>query len=267
VSTYIFDQAAQRELDRLRALEDMYDDATRHRLTTLGVTSGWRCLEVGCGAGGIAYWLAETVSPRGCVVATDLDPRFMDRSGRKNLEVVRHDILTDPLEDNHFDLIHARAVLEHLPACQQALERLVAATRPGGWVVIEDTDFGGPMLAATIRYTMPAEVAALGERCSRAVEALFRGIGANPNLGPALAGMLRASGLVNVDMELHGRVAWGGRARDFGHLTVETLRTQILGAGLLTEEEIEQFASLIRQPEFGYMPLPIVTAWGQRPEE
>lgn len=131
--------------------------------------------------------------------------------------------------------------------------------------MIEDTNFGGTMLVATIRYTMKADVAALGERCARAIETLFRGIGANPNLGSALPGMFRASGLVNIDMELRGRVAWGGRARDFGHLTVENLRTQILGAGLLTEEEIEQFASLMTQPEFGYMPLPIVTAWGQRP--
>lgn len=81
MSTYLFVQAAQQELERLQALEDLYDDVTMHRLTTLGVSAGWRCLEVGCGAGGIAYWLAETVGPRGSVVATDLDPRFIDKAG------------------------------------------------------------------------------------------------------------------------------------------------------------------------------------------
>ncbi len=34
-----------------------------------------------------------------------------------------------------------RAVLEHLPAREQVLTQLVAALRPGGWLLVEDTDF------------------------------------------------------------------------------------------------------------------------------
>lgn len=266
MSTYIFDQAAQRELDRLRALEDLYDDATKHRLTTLGVAAGWSCLEVGCGAGGVARWLAEMVGPDGHVVATDLDPRFLEGTALDNLDVRRHDILEDPLDESSFDLVHARAVLEHIPACQQALERMVTATRPGGWVVVEDSDFGGPMVAAAIRYFLPVAEAHLGERLMHAVGVLFQGVGANPNLGPALPGMLRSAGLVNIGAELHGSFVWGARERDFGRLTVEHLREHMVGAGLVTEEEIERFLVLTQQPEFAYMPLPMMTVWGRRPE-
>jgi ubiquinone/menaquinone biosynthesis C-methylase UbiE len=111
--------------------------------TQLGIRQGWRCLEVGCGAGGIALWLADQVGTAGHVLATDLDTRFLHGHGRANLDVLTHDIVTDQLDDAAFDLVHARAVLEHVPARHGALARMVSALKPGGWLLVEDVDFGG----------------------------------------------------------------------------------------------------------------------------
>jgi ubiquinone/menaquinone biosynthesis C-methylase UbiE len=134
MSSYTFDQAAATERERLGALEDLYDDDSMSRLAALGVGEGWRCLEVGCGAGGVARWLAARVGPTGHVVATDLYPRFMAGEAAPNLDVRRHDIVTDPLEESAYDLVHARAVLEHIPARVEALAHMVRAVRPGaGW--------------------------------------------------------------------------------------------------------------------------------------
>ncbi|MGI5457259.1 class I SAM-dependent methyltransferase [Streptomyces sp. CA-249302] len=66
---YIFDQSWKDEHARLRALEDVYDGQSRHRLAELGVAEGWQCLEVGCGAGSIARWLAQRVGTGGRVLA------------------------------------------------------------------------------------------------------------------------------------------------------------------------------------------------------
>src|SRR5262245_40133453 len=129
---YVFNQGWQKERDRLGALESLFDGSSRRLLTGLGVGEGWRCLEVGCGAGGLALWLADTVGETGRVLATDLDTRFLDGQARTNLEVRTHNIVTDQVEEAAFDLIHARAVLEHLPDRQQVLKRLAAALRPGG---------------------------------------------------------------------------------------------------------------------------------------
>jgi ubiquinone/menaquinone biosynthesis C-methylase UbiE len=136
--TYVFDQAWQQELGRLRSLEDLFDPASRRHLAALGVGPGWRCLEVGCGAGSLALWLADQVGPDGHVLATDLDPRFLQGHGRTNLEARRHDLLSDPLEPASFDLVHARAVVEHVADRKRALARLAAALKPGGWLVLED---------------------------------------------------------------------------------------------------------------------------------
>src|SRR5262249_2243703 len=59
--------------------------------------------------------------------------RFMERSAYRrstHIERRRHDIGTDPLPEQAFDLIHARLVLQHVPQRHDALAELVAALRP-----------------------------------------------------------------------------------------------------------------------------------------
>ena len=55
----------------------MIPGTIRH-LQALGVSKGWRCLEIGAGAGSIAAWLCEQVDADGSVVAIDLDTRLID---------------------------------------------------------------------------------------------------------------------------------------------------------------------------------------------
>lgn len=40
-----------------------------------------------------------------------------------------------------FDLVHARALLCHLPEREQALDRMLGAVRPGGWILVEEPDY------------------------------------------------------------------------------------------------------------------------------
>jgi ubiquinone/menaquinone biosynthesis C-methylase UbiE len=170
MSTHLYDQAWHQEYDRMRSLEDLFDAATTHQLAELGVGEGWQCLEVGCGAGSIAYWLADRVGSTGRVVATDIDTRFVDGHARENLEVRRHDLLADPLEADTFDLAHVRALLEHLGERERALQALVAAVRPGGWVVVEDIDVGDISTSVILRYVDPPDAAEVVERLARGIE-------------------------------------------------------------------------------------------------
>jgi len=77
----------EKERDRLGALEAVFDHASTRRLADLGVGAGRRCLEVGCGAGGVALWLAAQVGPTGGVLTTDLDTRFVTGHAQSNLDV------------------------------------------------------------------------------------------------------------------------------------------------------------------------------------
>jgi 2-polyprenyl-3-methyl-5-hydroxy-6-metoxy-1,4-benzoquinol methylase len=147
---YLFDHAAKAERERLAAIEAAANPLTIEYLGQIGVGPGWHCLEVGAGAGSIAEWLCHRVGPNGQVVATDLQTRFLERIEAPNLVVRRHDITVDELERETFDLVSSRKVLEHLAVPSAALGRMVAALRPGGWLLAEDSD-----LASFMRVSFP----------------------------------------------------------------------------------------------------------------
>jgi hypothetical protein len=154
--------------------------------------------------------------------------------------------------------------LEHIPARERALARLVAAARTGGWVVVEDVDFGGAMASALARYTHPPDHAALVERLARALDALFAARGADASFGARLPGALREAGLTNVAAELRAPFGW---AAPNGISSASACSTSRAPAGRrpVTAEEVARFVELTAEPRFGALILPMVTAWGQRP--
>ena len=96
------------ELDRLRILENTLDLTTIRHLEMTGVSEGWRCLEVGAGAGSVAQWLSSRVGLRGRVVATDINIIFLRQLSFPNVEIRQHDIIKDDLETGLYDLVHCR---------------------------------------------------------------------------------------------------------------------------------------------------------------
>ncbi len=143
MSNYIFDNAGQQASQRFTSLETQYDPWTIRHLEATGIGTGWQCWEIGGGGGSIATWLGQCIGPTGHVLVTDIDPRFLvelTTLDHAHIEIQHHDIGTDPLPAQPFDLIHARLVLIHVPAREQALQRMVAALSPGGWLVVEDFD-------------------------------------------------------------------------------------------------------------------------------
>lgn len=136
---YLLDNARVEAGERFTWLAELFDGVTRGHLDRLGLTEGWRCWEVGAGGPGIPETLATAVGPTGHVLATDIDPAWLDPHA--GYEVRRHDVVADPPpQPGTFDLVHARLVLVHLPDRARALATMVAALRPGGWLVIEDAD-------------------------------------------------------------------------------------------------------------------------------
>jgi len=264
MNTYVFDQGWQKERDRLRGIESLHDSYSTRCLADLGVSEGWHCLEVGFGAGGVALWLAEQVGSTGRVLAVDLDPRFLDGHGRANLEVRKLDILTDPLEEAAFDLAHARAVLEHIPDRQRALERMVSAVRPGGWLVLEAAYFGGAMIETLVNYTDPPEHAPLYERIGRAVVAVFTAAGGDATFGARLVRALKNAGLVSIAAEARTHVVAGG-TENWVRGTAEHLADHLVRTGLVTASDIESVLAMTVDPSCHYAPSCMVTAWGQRP--
>jgi 2-polyprenyl-3-methyl-5-hydroxy-6-metoxy-1,4-benzoquinol methylase len=141
VGSYVFDNSWEQERERLAGLEAANDPDTISHLESLGVSPGWRCLEIAAGGGSIAQWLCRRVAPSGKVVATDIDTRFLEILDEPNLDVRRHNLVSEDLPEDEFDLIHGRFIVEYLPDREQIVKKLVSSLKPGGWILLEDADF------------------------------------------------------------------------------------------------------------------------------
>jgi SAM-dependent methyltransferase len=139
---YAFPHTGADERRRLDLFAERLDPLTRRRVGLLGLARGARCLEIGGGRGSVARWLCEYVGPDGHVTATDLETGFLAELSLPNLEVLRYDVRTDEFPPGSFDLVHARAVLMHIPNRMATLRRMVSWLAPGGWLLVEEPDFG-----------------------------------------------------------------------------------------------------------------------------
>jgi hypothetical protein len=141
---------------------------------------------------------------------------------------------------------------------------MVAAVRPGGWVVAEDPDHGSSMIPALSRYVDPPEHAELWERVFHGLDKLFTRAGADASFGPRLPRALAEAGLERVGAELHTPLLRGG-AGSLLQLTIQQLQAPLAGTGLVNDREIERFLELLAHQSFGCLPFIMVTAWGRRP--
>jgi SAM-dependent methyltransferase len=263
MSTYVFDNAWELERERLGGLESVLDPGTTRHLAAIGVGPGWACLEVGGGGGSITEWMCRRVGRTGTVVATDLDTRFLDALDEPNLEVLRHDILADELPESTFDLIHSRLVLEHLPARESVLERMKAALKPGGWVLIEDLDWRGYFSTPPQVYWYPADDQELTVRVWGAVVRVMEGAGYDHAFGCRLPDVLSRLGFGEVAAEARIAMYRGGTPGSAApRFTLQHLREGILATGITPDEldrEVERFTDPKR-----YGGPTMVAAWGCR---
>jgi SAM-dependent methyltransferase len=256
-----FDTADERQ--RLALLAAALDPISTRHLTRLGVGAGgraWRCLEVGAGGGSIARWLADQVAPRGRVVATDIETRFLDEIDRPNVEVRRHDVTVDPLEPLGYDLVHCRLLLLHLADPAAVLQRLADAVAPGGLLLVEEWEY------ATIRVADAGHpLAAATTKVNEALLELTLGVGIDVHLGRRLPDLVEATGLVGVDHDGTLRITRGTPEATMAKASTALLRPALLGRRLVTEAELDAWFQALSDPAFRMIDYTTISVWGRRP--
>ncbi len=250
---------AARERQRLLAVQEEFDPDTFRRLEQLGVGPGWACLEVGCGAGSVLGWLAARVGPAGKAVGLDLDPRFVAEPLATNVAIRGGDVATTDLEKGSFDLVHARFVFIHVGQREAALANVLRALKPGGWLLLEEPDFGpaGPASENGIESRVVNTV-------YEATRQMYLAAGGDPFLGRRLVGWLQAHGLQVERAEAKAALWQGGsqRAR-LRRQAVEQLWPRLLATGAVTEAELEEFQRGAEDSAVWAFDYTTVAVWGR----
>ncbi len=196
-----------KDVERLRLLHEVYGPGTEALFHRVGLRDGMRVVEIGCGSGNIACWVAEQVVPRGSVMALDNSPGQIEqarkqaqRRGLRNIEFQVADAYSPRLPEASFDLAYCRLVLMHLTHPADALRAMKSLVKPGGKVVCEEMDLGcwlcDPPAHAMKRFFELNEALGVkrGEnfQLGASLHRLFRGVGfARPEVGTNFSLALR----------------------------------------------------------------------------
>jgi SAM-dependent methyltransferase len=255
---YLLDNQQPEAGTRFELLDRMFNVATFRRIEATGITAGWRCWEVGAGGPGIPTWLARRAGPDGEVLATDIDISWLHGDG---FDVRRHDVAADPAPGVGFDLVHARAVLTHVPGRDQALAKMVAALRPGGWLVLEDVDPGLQPLSCPDEHTSEHRRA---NRLRQGFRTLLTRRGADVAYGRTLPRRLSEAGLTEVEAEAYFPLSSPDCAA-LETATIRLIRDDLVAAGLATAEEVDGHLRYIATDPGQFATSAMVTAWGRKP--
>ena len=123
---------------------DLYRRPLATALERLGLEAGWRCVDVGAGAGDVSVAFAELVGRGGRVYAVDSDPRARDEvaaaaAATGGAQVIS---ITQAGEDlalpESVDLAYCRFLLMHVLEPRVVLERMVASLRIGGYLLAQE---------------------------------------------------------------------------------------------------------------------------------
>jgi SAM-dependent methyltransferase len=217
---------SDRELDRLSAQARLVDPITRQFLREAGIAHGMRVLDIGTGAGDVAFLLAELVGDGGEVVGIDRAPGALavararaDAHSRRNVSFLEGDP-TRMVFGRGFDGVVGRYVLQFQPDPVALLRELACHLNPGGIVAFHELDWD------SVRSFPPSPIY---DRCCGWIVETLRMLGAETRMGIKLHATFVAAGLPAPSMRL-GAVVGGGLNGGDGLALVTDLVESLLPA-------------------------------------
>lgn len=159
-----------------------------------------KILEIGSGPGVITRRLCD-IYPNASIICLELDEDFVNYSKsvlpenlKGRVSILQGDITEAKLEENTYDIVYARLVLQHVHGVDVALQNIYRVLKPGGKVLITDVDEG---LFGIIDPPIPELQYALGQHIKEQVIE-----GGDRFIGRKFWRMLKAANFTSVDFEL-----------------------------------------------------------------
>ncbi|MGI9089026.1 MAG: methyltransferase domain-containing protein [Chthoniobacterales bacterium] len=182
------------EVARLGLQHRVWRDIVTACWQRVGITHGWRVLDVGAGPGYATADLAEIVGPTGSVVGIERSARFLEaarercrRRGLTNAELREGDLMEVSLGEDEFDASWCRWVASFVASPQTLVEKIARALRPGGLAIFHEYSDYETFCFMPLKPTL--------QRFIQEVMESWRASGGEPNIARQLPSLLHAAGL------------------------------------------------------------------------
>ncbi len=231
---------AQREMARLEGQARTIAPITRRFFEAAGIGRGMRVLDVGSGAGDVAFLAADLVGPSGTVIGADRSRAALETARRRastlgptHVSFVEGDPASLAF-DAPFDAVVGRYVLEFQPDPAAMLRRVARHVRPGGIVVFHELDCG----AAASHPPAPTH-----DRVWKWWMELLPRTGADPRMGLHLYHAFVRAGLSAPELRQESIVVGGAHAAEYLRVNIADLIGSVVDDmerhGIATAAEID----------------------------
>ncbi len=131
----------------LERMNRFQEAEARRIIADLGLPAGSVGLDVGCGVGLYALWLAEAVGKAGRVIGIEPDLEKVEAAralvggkvDKGRIEFTKGDGTAIPLPDRSVDWVWCGDVLHHIVETEKALQEFRRVVRPAGRIIVKES--------------------------------------------------------------------------------------------------------------------------------
>ncbi len=226
-----FDEENARRLVAVYTTPDVLDQRRATR-AVLALRPGQHVLDIGCGPGFLAAEMAEEVGAEGRVHGIDPSDSMLAIARRSETPVDygRGDALALPFGDEWFDVAISTQVYEYVDDIEGALAEARRVLRPGGRLLVLDTDWDSIVWHSRDRERMERVLAAWNEHLS------------DPYLPRRLPTLMRAAGLELTDAAIIPILNHGADRNTYSAGMIGLVAEFVAGRGGVTADEATAWA-------------------------
>ncbi|MFJ4656258.1 methyltransferase domain-containing protein [Nocardia sp. NPDC088792] len=201
-----FDRDGQDQLVDVQDLQAALPGIRRLRTwahEALATRPGESAVDIGAGTGSEVMAFADRVGPTGTALGVEPDPDLLAAAERRarqsgsTAKFVSGDAYGLPFGSDTFDVALCERVFQHLTGPARAAREIARVLKPGGRVVVMDSDWGTAVVHPGDRHVV-----------HEVIETMIAGT-TNPYAGRRLSGQLTQAGLVVDDIGSHALIQDG----------------------------------------------------------
>ena len=211
--------------------------------TAMHLQPGQHVLDVGCGPGVDTLALAAFVGASGSVDGVDADPTLVAAAEHRASAAGVHDrvhhhvadALALPFAAQTFDAVRGERLFQHLSDPHAALAEMLRVTRPGGWIVVLDTDYSS--------FTVDSDQTDLERRLALAAAQSVR----SGYVARKLYRLFTDQGLSDISVTV--RPVTLTRYAVVRGASLDLIEPGALASGIVTEEELDAWHAELEQAD------------------